>query len=164
MKKIKITLPEGGQRKCKNGVVIDLNKGTVFGIDASEIIIEGDVSLNLTSAQRIPFDLEAAKAGAQVLWGDDPVRWVGRGNEKSSIQAFNIIEHSHGLAYAPDKDLFMAPKTPKIRYLNITVSASESNSPHFITTYPTKEGAVAASRMNPPSTWALVAYPIVIKE
>lgn len=119
MKKIKITLPEGGQRKCKNGVVLDLNKGTVFEIDAAEMVIEGNVSLIQATAQSIPFDLEAAKAGAQVLWGDDPVRWVGRGNDKSSIQAFNIIEHSEGLAYAPDKDLFMAPKPRRTVWVNL---------------------------------------------
>jgi hypothetical protein len=124
MKRVKITLPKGGTKAVSNnpqglnGGAYAVSPHTVT-YEAEEIIIEGDVTLTQVTSARIPFDLEAAKAGAQVLWGDDPVRWVGRGNEKSSIQAFNIIEHSEGLAYAPDKVLFMAPKNKKKFWANL---------------------------------------------
>lgn len=119
MKRVKITLPKGGYRYSSSHMPLEIKEGATFEIEADEIIIEGNVSLTQLPAARIPFDLDAAKVGAQVLWGDDPVRWIGRGNEKSLIQAFNIIEHSHGLAYAPDKDLFMAPNPRRTVWVNL---------------------------------------------
>lgn len=68
-----------------------------------------------------PFDLEAAKRGEPILWGDDkvPARWVGLTDVNKLTQANNIIEHRRGLAYAHDIQLFMAPKPKRKLWVNV---------------------------------------------
>lgn len=129
MKRIKITLPEGGRRIGELGSNVGLNRGVSFELQAEKIIIEGDVTfsgnVNAPTPAPLPFDLEAAKAGAGVLWGNLPVRWIGLGNQKSGTRAHNIIEHAQGLSYAPDCDLFMVPKPKRTVWVNIYPSASQ---------------------------------------
>lgn len=162
MKRVKITLPNGGYRYAA-GVPLDVKEGSTYEIEAEEIIIEGDVSLTQTPAARIPFDLEAAKAGAKVLQNGQEIRWLGLSDHNPTTNARNIIENEFGLAYVTDDRLSMAPKNPKVRYLNMSKFCANSSHCEFAAHYPTKEEAEAAAMMDPAGKFALIAKPIIIE-
>lgn len=120
MKRVKITFPKGGTKAFTNDrdnfPPVNISAHTVT-YEAEEIIIEGEVSLTQSPAARIPFDLEAAKAGAAVLRNGTTGRWLGisEHNEKAK----NIVEDEFGLWYVEDHELSMAPKEKKFLWLNL---------------------------------------------
>lgn len=122
MKRVKITLPNGGTKTFSlnhqglNGEFYPVSPHTVT-YEADEIIIEGDVLLTQLPAARIPFDLEAAKAGAKVLRNGTAGRWLGLSDHNE--KAKNIVEDEFGLWYAEDHELSMAPNPRRTVWVNL---------------------------------------------
>lgn len=94
------------------------------GQDCAVMAIKRMGAIPQPKPEPAPFDLEAAKAGAPVLWGTTPARWVGTTDANKISSARNIIETAHGLAYATDADLFMAPKPKRTVYINANADGS----------------------------------------
>lgn len=143
MKRVKITLPEGGRRIVDGNVgsLIHLRKGLTYEIEAEEIIIEGDVKLsgkvNSSQPEALPFDLEAAKAGAPLVTRSGrKVNFVA--HDQGANEGFRLLVRIEGDGCAfgmPEKgrwdgieslhDLFMAPKPKRTVWVNIYPSASQ---------------------------------------
>lgn len=152
MKRVKITLPKGGTKAfsndCGDFPPVNISAHTVT-YEADEIIIEGDVSLAQAPAERIPFDLEVAKAGAKVLRNGTAGRWLGLSDHNE--KAKNIVEDEFGLWYAEDHELSMAPTPSRTVWINLY---KDQSSAYY-------DSAEEARRMALPSAIAR-AVPIVI--
>lgn len=124
MKRVKITLPKGGTKAFTNDrddfpPVMVCAHTVVY--EAEEIIIEGDGTHApaITGNFCIPFDLEAAKAGAKVLQNGQEIRWLGLSDQNPTTNARNIIENEFGLAYVTDDELSMAPNPRRTVWVNL---------------------------------------------
>lgn len=133
MKRVKIILPKGGTKAFSNnsqglnGEFYSVSPHSVV-YEAEEIIIEGYVTVNnapvITGDFRIPFDLEAAKAGAKVFRNGAAGRWLGLSEHNENAK--NIVEDEFGLWYVEDHELSMAPKAKKFLWLNIYPQGTNS--------------------------------------
>ena len=143
MKRVKITLPKGGNRIASDGAMFPIRAGFFYKLEAEEIIIEGTVSLNqapvITGDFRIPFDLEAAKAGAAIVTRDgrkvhfvahDPGASVRRRVlVRIGTDDYQSVTAEDGSCYEgrdSQADLFMAPKSKKFLWLNIYPQGTNS--------------------------------------
>lgn len=181
MKRVKITLPKGGSKAFSNErddfPPVTVSAHTVV-YEGEEIIIEGDVTLNQTPAItgdfRIPFDLQAAKAGSPIVTRDGrTVRFLAHVPEAvSNVQVLAYIQGEDGAREfsASGKarphsgealDLFMAPKEKKVRYLNIMANNLDKYAYHS-RHYATKEEAEETAKISSQVKWAAIAYPIII--
>ena len=142
MKRIKITLPEGGRRIGELGSNVGLNRGVSFELQAEKIIIEGDVTfsgnVNAPTLAPLPFDLEAAKAGAPLVTrGGRKARFLAHVPEAcQSAKLIAMIEgaataccfHENGritTLFDDKRDLFMAPKPKRTVWVNIYPSTNQ---------------------------------------
>lgn len=156
MKRVKITLPKGGIKESSK-VIGETTKSVRLSVaahtvvyDAEEIIIEGDVTFsgNVNSPKQdpLPFDLEAAKAGAPLVTRDGSnARFIAHVPESCpSAKLIAMIEGSAVPCYFHDngkfinrfddqRDLFMAPKPKRTVWVNVYKN-------HL---HETKEGACA---------------------
>lgn len=137
MKRIKITLPEGGRRIGELGSNVGLNRGVSFELQAEEIIIEGDATsffgnVNTSKPEPLPFDLEAAKAGAPLVTRDGrKARFIAHVPEScQSARLIAMIEgssmpchfHENGRfinRFDDRRDLFTVPKPKRTVWVNV---------------------------------------------
>lgn len=169
MKRVKITLPKGGIRHSLSGASYNVSAGSTYELEAKEIVIEGDVSLTQAPAARIPFDLDAAKAGAPLVTRDgrrvhfvahDPgadinFRLLVRFDDNVCATAV----HESGCSQVKEMhgDIFMAPKPKRTVWVNLYKDGTYSE-------WPTDTEAKVSAKSIPGSYIVAIAYPIEIDD